>query len=189
MFNLPNVLTISRILLIPIVFATMYIDYPYIHWLACVVFVIAAVTDLLDGWVARSMNQVSSYGRLLDTIADKLLVTATILMLASTARISSIGMIPAVVIVCREIMVSGLHGFLAKYNIELKVTKLAKWKAVIQMIALPVLIVGNDEVTGIDFSGLGEVILWLAGVLTVITGYDYLEKVTTTIKKEETLNS
>ena len=187
MINAPNILTISRILLIPVVFATMYIDTAFIRWVACLIFVIAAVTDLLDGWLARSMNQVSTYGRLLDTIADKLLVVATILMLAATSRISSIGMIPAAIIVCREIMVSGLHSFLAKYNAELKVTTLAKWKAVSQMVALPILIVGNDKITNIDFTTIGEIVLWFSGFLTVITGYDYLKKVTTVIMENEKL--
>ncbi|MGD9639040.1 MAG: CDP-diacylglycerol--glycerol-3-phosphate 3-phosphatidyltransferase [Alphaproteobacteria bacterium] len=185
MFNLPNILTISRILLIPLVFSTMYIDYKYIHWIACFIFAVAALTDLLDGWIARSTNQVSSYGRLLDTIADKLLVAATILMLAATSRLSNLGLIPAVLIVCREIIVSGLHSFLAKYNTELKVTKLAKWKAVTQMIALPILIVGKDEITGFDFSHIGEIVLWFAGFLTVITGYDYLKKTTSVIMANE----
>ena len=185
LLNLPNILTISRILLIPVVFATMYYDCQYTRWFACVVFVIAALTDLLDGWVARSTNQVSSYGRLLDTIADKLLVSSTILMLAGSNRLSSLAMIPAVLILCREIMVSGLHSFVAKYNAELKVTSLAKWKTVVQMFALPILIVGNDDVTNINFAPLGEVLLWVAGFLTVITGYDYLKKVTNIIISNE----
>jgi len=173
LFNLPNILTISRILVIPAVFATVYWENNIGNVTACVLFALAAITDFFDGYLARSMNKLSKFGRFLDPIADKLLVASVLLILAYSQRLSDYGLIPAVIIMCREILVSGLREFLAEINVGMPVTKLAKWKTTFQLIALPILLLGT---TGWEyFPYLGEAFLWLAAILTVITGYDYMK--------------
>lgn len=174
--HLPNILTVSRILAIPFVVAALYVAPPVGNWLALAVFVVAGVTDYLDGYLARMWKQQSAFGRFLDPIADKLLVAALILMLVGLGRIEGINLLAAVVILMREIMVSGLREFLAELKIGVPVTRLAKWKTTIQLIALGFLIVGG---AGPDFGPLsttdvGVVGLWAAAALTIVTGYDYL---------------
>jgi len=176
--SLPNLLTLSRIAAIPLVVATFYVDGPAPRWVACALFVAAAVTDWFDGHLARRRNQVSSLGRFLDPIADKLLVAAVLFMLAAFGRISALGMLPALVILLREILVSGLREFLAEVRVGMPVTKLAKWKTGLQMTALPVLLVGDaapDVLQHlIPVRPVGEFGLWIAALLTLVTGWDYL---------------
>ena len=178
MTSLPNLLTLSRIVAIPLVIAAFYLP-PLVHpdwarWAACVVFSAAAITDWLDGHLARRWHQQSDFGRFLDPIADKLLVAATLLMLAAFDQISHWALIPALVILAREILVSGLREHLATIRIGLPVTRLAKWKTVIQMVAIGVLIVGGAGPAGLPVQAIGELLLWIAAILTCITGYDYL---------------
>ncbi|MCP4394271.1 MAG: CDP-diacylglycerol--glycerol-3-phosphate 3-phosphatidyltransferase [Alphaproteobacteria bacterium] len=180
MNNLPNVLTMSRIIIIPIVIATFYIDNAFTRWLACGLFITAGVTDYLDGYLARKMEVVSKLGRFLDPIADKLLVASLLLMLGASGRLGEYdnllsGVLPALVILCRELLVSGLREFLAEIHISVPVTKLAKWKTTFQLVALPMLIVGKLSENAIDWQTIGTVFLWLAAILTIITGYDYLK--------------
>jgi len=172
--SLPNLLTLSRIFVIPLVVATFYVDSPEARWTALVLFALAAVSDFFDGWLARRWNQVSALGRFLDPIADKLLVAAILFMLVAFDRMSQWSVLPAVVILCREILVSGLREFLAELQVGMPVTKLAKWKTTFQMIALPLLLIGDAAPYGIPGQSLGEVFLWVAAVLTIITGHDYL---------------
>jgi cardiolipin synthase len=174
MLTLPNLLTLGRIAAIPAMLATFYWDNPTTRWIACVVFVAAAVTDFFDGYLARRFNQVSAIGRFLDPIADKLLVAALLLFLAAFERIGPLSLIPAVVILCREILVSGLREYLAEIRIGMPVTPLAKWKTTFQLIALPVLIVGDGGLPGHAITLIGEILLWIAGALTLITGYAYM---------------
>lgn len=171
MANLPNILTLLRIILIPFIFATIYIDAIWGHWLCGVLFGIAGISDYFDGYYARKLNVVSPLGKLLDPIADKLLVTAVILILIADGRIDNSGLIPSIIIVCREIMVSGYREYLSRLKVDLPVTKLAKWKTTFQMTALPVLILGSDAVP--YFSELGEIFLWIAAYFTLVTGYKY----------------
>lgn len=174
--NLPNILTILRILIIPLVVLTIYIDPKIGRWIAAILFGIAAVTDFFDGFFARRYNQISSFGRFLDPIADKLLVAAVLLVLAATERLSPLGIIPAVIILCREILVSGLREFLAEIQVGMPVTKLAKWKTAFQLVALPLMLLGFKTPGGkIIYSFWGESLLWIAAILTLITGYDYLK--------------
>lgn len=178
MTSLPNLLTISRIVAIPLVIAAFYLP-PAVHtdwarWGACVVFSLAGLTDWLDGHLARRWHQQSDFGRFLDPIADKLLVAATLLMLAAFNRISHWALIPALVILAREILVSGLREHLAMIRVGVPVTRLAKWKTVIQMVAIGVLIVGDSGPGWLPVQAIGEILLWIAGILTCITGYDYL---------------
>jgi cardiolipin synthase len=146
------------------------------RWVASILFAIAAITDFFDGWAARKFKQTSSFGRFLDPIADKLLVASILLVLPATGRLTMLGLIPAAIILCREIMVSGLREFLAELRVGMPVTKLAKWKTTFQLIALPLLLIGMKAPSGeIVPSIYGEVTLWVAAILTLITGYDYLK--------------
>ena len=174
--NIPNLLTRIRIWAIPLIVATFFFDHPAWAWVSVVLFILAGITDYMDGYLARHWNQLSRFGRVLDPIADKLLVGALLLMMAYTNRLGYFGIIPAVIILCREILVSGLREFLAEIKVGCPVTKLAKWKTTCQMIALPMLMVSEHNFAG-DLTEfwkiLGSIFLWGAAVLTVMTGYDY----------------
>jgi len=173
--NLPNVLTLSRIAVIPVVIALFYWDTPSTRWIMCGLFTAAGITDFFDGYLARRSNQVSPFGRFLDPIADKLLVAALLLMLAGFDRMSVWAYLPAVIILTREILVSGLREFLAEIQVSVPVTKLAKWKTTVQMFSLGFLTVGSDSPAWIPAQAIGEVGLWLAALLTLITGFDYMK--------------
>jgi cardiolipin synthase len=167
-------LTLSRILAIPLVVATFYLSGDWARWLGCALFSAAGLTDWLDGHFARRWEQQSELGRFLDPIADKLLVAAILFMLTVSGRLSSHAVLPALVILCREILVSGLREYLAGLRVGMPVSRLAKWKTVIQMVAIGVLIVGDAGWHGLPFVAIGETLLWLAALLTIVTGYDYL---------------
>ncbi len=171
--SLPNLLTLSRIVVIPLVVGLFYVEGEAARWTACALFVAAAITDWFDGYLARSWNQVSKFGRFLDPIADKLLVASVLFMLAAFDRLSTVSFLPALIIVLREILVSGLREFLAEVRVGMPVSRLAKWKTGIQMTAIPVLLVG-DAATFMPTRLVGEVGLWVAAILTIITGWDYL---------------
>jgi CDP-diacylglycerol---glycerol-3-phosphate 3-phosphatidyltransferase len=173
--SLPNLLTLSRILAVPLVAATFYVPGDYARWLGCALFSAAALTDWLDGHVARRWEQQSEIGRFLDPIADKLLVAATLFMLVARHRFSSEwAVLPALVILCREILVSGLREYLAGLRVGVPVSRLAKWKTAIQMVAIGVLIVGKAGPALLPVAAIGESLLWVAAMLTLVTGYDYL---------------
>ena len=174
MTSLPNILTLSRIGIIPLLILLFYLDRPLASWSVLGVFVTACVTDFFDGYLARHRQQVSAFGRFLDPIADKLLVAAVILMLVATSRIEGVVVLAALVILCREILVSGLREYLAEVRVSVPVSGLAKVKTAIQMTALGFLIVGYDGPDAVPVQLIGEVGLWLAALLTLITGYDYL---------------
>jgi len=172
--SLPNLLTLSRIFAIPLIVGTFFVDGETARWVACGLFVAAAITDFFDGYFARRSNSVSSFGRFLDPIADKLLVAAVLLMLSAFDRINGVNVLPAVVILLREILVSGLREYLAELRVGMPVSRLAKWKTGIQMTALPTLLVGSAAPQWIPAEMIGVVLLWGAGVLTLITGWDYM---------------
>jgi cardiolipin synthase (CMP-forming) len=172
--SLPNLLTLSRIGAVPIVVALFYVPGGGVRWLACAVFAAAGVTDWLDGHVARRWAQQSDLGRFLDPIADKLLVSATLLMLTATLRLPAGALLPALVILCREILVSGLREYLAGLRVGLPVSRLAKWKTAIQMVAIGFLIVGDAGPALLPVIAIGSTLLWAAALLTLVTGYDYL---------------
>ena len=173
--TLPNLLTISRIVAIPLLVGTFYLPGREAPWVACALFTVAAITDWLDGHMARRWQQQSELGRFLDPIADKLLVGAALFMLAATARISAPTILPALVILMREILVSGLREHLATIRVGVPVSRLAKWKTALQMVAIGVLLVGDAGPGAIPLRIIGETMLWLAALLTMITGYDYLQ--------------
>jgi cardiolipin synthase len=175
--SLPNALTCARMLAVPAVAACLYFMPDDVgRWWALGLYVAACITDWLDGYLARTLGQQSTLGRMLDPIADKLLVAITLLMLTNDHTIGAWHVWAAVVILCREILVSGLREFLAELNVKVHVTQLAKWKTSLQMIALGVLLAGpaaDKLVSGVTIAGL--VLLWLAAVLTLVTGFDYLK--------------
>jgi cardiolipin synthase len=172
--NLPNLLTLSRIMIIPLLVATFFFDSAAMRWTACALFAAAGITDFFDGYIARRANMVSRLGRFLDPIADKLLVASVLLMLVAFHRVGPWSYLPALVILLREIMVSGLREFLAELRVSVPVTKLAKAKTTVQMLALGFLIVGDFSPAWIPAQLIGEIGLWFAALITLITGYDYL---------------
>lgn len=174
---LPNLLTLSRIAAIPVLVALLYFHDPLTRWIALALFVAAGLTDYLDGLLARNRGQVSALGRFLDPIADKLLVASLIVTLVAIRQIEGLVLIPAIVILCREILVSGLREYLAEIKVPLPVSRLAKWKTGIQMVALGVMIVGDEAGPAFLPVGLiGDAGLWIAALLTFVTGYDYLAR-------------
>jgi cardiolipin synthase len=179
LLNLPNVLTLSRIAAIPVLVGLVVWRSPAADLAACVLFALAGITDWLDGRIARRRQLHSDLGRMLDPIADKLLVGASLMVLAATSRLSLLGLYPAIVILCREILVSGLREYLAGLAVGLPVTKLAKWKTGLQMAALGLLLAGDDgaallHLSWLHVTALGGAMLFVAAGLTLVTGWDYL---------------
>ena len=144
------------------------------RWIALAIFIVAGFTDFLDGYFARSRRELSKLGTFMDPIADKLLVAAVILMLTAFDRIAGLAVLPALVILCREIVVSGLREFLAELRVSVPVSRLAKWKTGIQFVTLGFLLVGEAAPPALMVQTVGEVGLWAAALLTLVTGYDYL---------------
>ncbi|WP_371260296.1 CDP-diacylglycerol--glycerol-3-phosphate 3-phosphatidyltransferase [Labrys sp. WJW] len=175
--SLPNILTYGRIAAVPVVVACLFWpEVIWVRWVAFGAFALAAVTDYFDGYLARAWGQQSSLGRMLDPIADKLLVSSCLLMLAATGTITTdnLSVWAAIVILCREILVSGLREFLAELRVSVPVTRLAKWKTTVQLLAIGFLLAGpaGDAVLpGCTIIGL--VLLWVSAVVTLYTGYDY----------------
>jgi cardiolipin synthase len=174
--NIPNLLTLSRIASIPLLVGFFYIGSPLGNWLGLGLLIFAGATDFFDGYLARVMQQQSLLGKFLDPIADKLLVASLILMLVAFDRIPGIAVLPAVVILCRELLVSGLREFLAGAQVSLPVSRLAQYKTTLQMVTLGFLLVGPAGPMFGPFSTteIGVIGLWIAAVLTIVSGYDYL---------------
>src|SRR3984885_2910496 len=178
--SLPNILTYARIAAIPVgvgcIYAQAIMDGPlWLRWVALAVFIAAGVTDFLDGYYARIWDQHSAFGRMLDPIADKLLVASCLLMLAADGIIHGWTLWAAIVILCREILVSGLREYLAALRVSVPVTKLAKWKTTLQLVAIGFLIAGEagEEILPLT-TVIGIILLWLSAILTIYTGWDYL---------------
>ncbi|MBO0905315.1 CDP-diacylglycerol--glycerol-3-phosphate 3-phosphatidyltransferase [Jiella sonneratiae] len=177
--SLPNILTYARIVCVPLVVMCFFLEGQlrspdYARWTALAIFIAASITDYFDGYLARAWQQTSTIGRMLDPIADKLLVAAVLLLLAAEGSIAGWSLWAAIIILCREILVSGLREYLAELKVSVPVTRLAKWKTTIQMIAIAFLLAGpaGDEfMPGITVLGL--VLLWVSALVTLYTGYDY----------------
>src|SRR5215468_8141896 len=176
---LPNILTYARIAAVPAVVACMYWQGLlggglWLRWVALALFIAAGITDFLDGYFARIWGQQSTFGRMLDPIADKLLVASCLLMLAVDGTIKGVTVLAAIVILCREILVSGLREYLAELRVSVPVTKLAKWKTTAQLVAVGFLLAGEagDEILPV-VTPIGLTLLWLSALLTLYTGYDY----------------
>jgi len=178
-FALPNLLTYGRIAAVPVVVACLYwqaiLEYGlWLRWVALFVFALAGITDVLDGYVARVYSQQSTFGRMLDPIADKLLVSSCLLMLAADGTIRGWALWAAIVILCREILVSGLREYLAELRVSVPVTALAKLKTFLQLIAVGFCIAGEagDKILPVT-TEIGIGLLWFSAILTLYTGWDY----------------
>jgi CDP-diacylglycerol--glycerol-3-phosphate 3-phosphatidyltransferase/cardiolipin synthase len=176
-WNLPNFLTYGRVAAVPVVVAFLF--WPAVawaRWTALAIFSAAAITDFFDGYLARAWSQQSSLGRMLDPIADKLLVAAVLLVLSADRTIEGTSLWAAIVILCREILVSGLREYLAELRVPVPVTAVAKWKTAAQLVALGFLIVGPAGEAVLPGSVvIGIVLLWIAAILTLYTGWDYMK--------------
>lgn len=179
MLSLPNVLTYGRIAAIPLVVGFLFWSGDVeMRWYALALYAVAGVTDYLDGYFARAYAQSSSLGRMLDPIADKLLIAACLLMLVADGTIKSWSIWAAIVILSREILVSGLREFLAEVKVSVPVSHLAKWKTTAQIVAVGFLIAGQagDALLPMGWTRMiGLALLWVAAGLTLITGYDYMK--------------
>ena len=169
--KIPNILTIGRILIAPILIVVFYFPGELSDWLSCAIFVIAAFTDYLDGFFARLYKLQSKFGELLDPIADKVLVATALTLLIMNQTIKGPDVVAAIIIITREILISGLREFLAKSQVYIPVTNLSKGKTVIQLIAISILLAGN---TGDKFLfnygiQLGTYLLWMSAILTLWT--------------------
>jgi len=179
-FALPNLLTYGRIAAVPVVVGLMYWQSIlggglWLRWLALAIFIVAGISDILDGYFARMWGQQSSLGRMLDPIADKLLVASCLLMLAVDSTIRGWTVLAAVIILCREILVSGLREYLAELRVSVPVTKLAKWKTLGQLVAIGFLIAGEAGTRVLPQTiEIGIALLWLSALLTLYTGWDYM---------------
>ncbi len=175
--NLPNLLTYGRVIAVPLVVACLF--WPAVaamRWLALGIFILAGVSDFLDGYLARAWALQSSLGRMLDPIADKLLVSAVLLMLAADRTIASFSLWAAIIILCREILVSGLREFLAELKVSVPVSRVAKWKTFLQFVALGFLIAGPAGERLLPGTiKIGLALLWVSALLTLYTGWDYLQ--------------
>jgi cardiolipin synthase len=172
--NLPNILSLSRILVIPALVAAFYLPGDMANWTVFALFALAGITDYLDGYFARTHQTASRLGQFLDPVADKLLVAAALLMLVAVDRITGWAILPTLVILCREILVAGLREFLAEVRVVVPVSRLAKWKTAVQILAIGFLLVGDAAPGWIPALDIGIYALWLAALLTIYTGYDYL---------------
>jgi len=169
--NLPNTLTLSRIVAIPLIVAAFYLPPVTASWTTFALFAYASATDYLDGMLARRWGQTTDFGRFLDPIADKLLVGAVLVMMIATGTISGAGVIACLLILLRELLVSGLREFLAGKQIQVPVSRVAKWKTGVQLVAIALLLLSG---VAPQVATIGAVLLWAAAVLTTYTGYEYL---------------
>ena len=179
--KIPNILTIGRIIIVPFFVIAFYLPGFYGDIIALVLFIIASFTDFLDGMLARMMEQESKLGELLDPIADKIIVAAALILLVMNGAIKNFEVIAAIIILTREILISGLREFLAKGKIKLPVSNLAKLKTVLQMVSIGLLLsgeTGNKIINFQDYNAqtIGIILLWLSAFLTLYTGYEYVRK-------------
>jgi len=192
-WNLPNILSVMRVLAAPVMALTfVFFDRPFADQLAVAVFIAAAATDYFDGWLARTLGQESAFGKMLDPIADKAMVLIALALLAALYDLRWPVLVPAVIIILREVLISGLREFLG--DVKLEVTKLAKWKTTLQMVAVCLLLIQGavqavpDAPAGhpivekmlrfvaIATTSFGTVVLWIAAWFTMVTGWDYFRK-------------
>ena len=180
-FKIPNYLTIGRIIIVPVFVITFYLPGFYGDIIPFALFLIASFTDFLDGLLARMYKEESELGELLDPIADKIIVATALILLVMNGTIQSYEVIAAIIILTREILVSGLREFLAKEQIKLPVSNLSKMKTFLQMFAIAILLTGetgNKIVNFQDYNAqtIGIILLWLSAFITLYTGYEYLRK-------------
>ena len=175
-YTVPNIITFIRIFLIPIILYLLFSENPNIVLIAGLLFIVSSVSDYFDGYLARTLNQSSKLGTLLDPIADKLLIASVIVVLVDTGVISNIHVVPAIIILLREIAISGLREFLAKLNTDMPVSKLAKYKTTFQMVSLSILIISLGFELNDLLWNIGLITLWVAAIITLLSGYNYMVK-------------
>mgnify|MGYP001465921075 FL=1 len=175
-YTIPNIITFIRIFLIPIILYLLFSENPNIVLIAGLLFIVSSISDYFDGYLARTLNQSSKLGTLLDPIADKLLIASVIVVLVDTGVISNIHVVPAIIILLREIAISGLREFLAKLNTDMPVSKLAKYKTTFQMISLSILIISLGFELNDLLWNIGLITLWIAAIITLLSGYNYMVK-------------
>ena len=179
--KIPNILTIGRIIIVPFFVLAFYLPGFYGDLTALILFIVASFTDFLDGMLARMLGEESKLGELLDPIADKILVAAALILLVMNGTIKNYEVIAAIIILTREILISGLREFLAKVSISMPTTNLTKLKTFLQMLSIAILLTGESGNRIIDFQDynaqtIGIILLWLSAFITLYTGYDYLIK-------------
>ena len=179
--KIPNILTIGRIIIVPIFVFTFFIPGFFGDLIPFFIFILASFTDYLDGLLARLFKEESKLGELLDPIADKIIVAAALILLVMNGTIKNYEVIAAIIILTREILISGLREFLAKTSVSLQVTSLAKVKTLLQMLAIAILLTGESGNKILNFQDynaqtIGIILLWLSAFLTLYTGYDYVRK-------------
>jgi CDP-diacylglycerol--glycerol-3-phosphate 3-phosphatidyltransferase len=172
MMNLANILTLTRLVLLPVIILFFFIPGSMAAYICLALYITGAVTDFLDGWVARKYDQVTEFGKFMDPISDKIFVTSILLLLVGSGRIEGILIVAVLIILAREFLVSGLREYLGPKNIKLPVTQLAKWKTAIQMIVIACLIISDQSHL---VSLIGETGLVLAAIITAITGWQYMK--------------
>jgi cardiolipin synthase len=175
-YTIPNIITFIRIFLIPVILYLLFSENPNIVLIAGLLFIVSSVSDYFDGYLARTLNQSSKLGTLLDPIADKLLIASVIVVLVDTGVISNIHVVPAIIILLREIAISGLREFLAKLNTDMPVSKLAKYKTTFQMVSLSILIISLGFELNDLLWNIGLIALWIAAIITLLSGYNYMVK-------------
>ena len=179
--KIPNILTIGRIILVPILIAAFYLPGAMGDWIPFFIFILASFTDFLDGLLARLYKEESKLGELLDPIADKIIVATALILLVMNGTIMNYEVVTAIIILIREILISGLREFLAKVRVTMPVSGLSKYKTFIQMFAIATLLTGKSGDNLLNFGdydahSIGIILLWIAAFLTLYTGYDYVKK-------------
>lgn len=170
--NLPNALTLSRVLAIPIILSCLFWlpDSLTCRMICALVFFLISFTDLMDGYLARRMGAESNFGRCFDPIADKILVVSVLFALAS---IKKADIIPSMLITCREILISGVREFALQHGVTIKVSNMSKWKTALQFISITVILLSSRHSIACD---IGNLILWIATVLAIVSAYEYTSK-------------
>jgi len=179
--KIPNVLTIGRIILVPIFIFAFYLPGSLGDWIPFFIFALASFTDFLDGLLARLYKEESKLGELLDPIADKIIIASALILLVMNNTINNYEVIAAIIILTREILISGMREFLAKVQVSMPVNSLAKFKTFLQMFSIAILLTGESGNKLINFGEynahtIGIILLWIAAFLTIYTGYDYVRK-------------
>ncbi len=181
--QLPNILTIFRIIIIPFLVLAFYIGGAVGIWSAVVLFALAGISDYLDGYLARLMKQTSAFGQFLDPVADKLVIIVSLVLIIAFNHLQGFWILSAIIIIIREVMISGLREFLAPHNVQVPVSKLAKWKTTVQMVFIGFLIAGEYGAEVVPYSiEIGQLGLVIAMIITVITGWSYMKIGCKTIK-------
>lgn len=175
--NIPNLLTAARLIVLPFCLIFMFINTAWAAWIALFIYTFGCITDWLDGHYARKWNVTSSFGIFLDPIADKIFIVSVIMGLIATGKLDGFWIIPPLLIIAREFLISGLREFLGPKNIQVPVSKLAKWKTGVQMVSLGFLIMGDfGDVLIPGTLAIGYLLITIAAILTVITGWNYLKE-------------